>query len=123
MRRSTSRPRWRVIALSPGRSTCSRSDPPMTYLLDALAERAGEFIRLRRDIHRHPELAFEEHRTAALVAGKLEDWGYEVERGIGGTGVVGRLVRGDGRRRLGLRADMDALPIAEASGREWSSAN
>ncbi|WP_427913484.1 M20 aminoacylase family protein [Ramlibacter sp. MMS24-I3-19] len=93
----------------------------MTYLLDALAERAGEFIRLRRDIHRHPELAFEEHRTAALVAGKLEDWGYEVERGIGGTGVVGRLVRGDGRRRLGLRADMDALPITEASGRQWSS--
>ena len=94
----------------------------MTYLLHALNERAGEFIRLRRDIHRHPELAFEEHRTAALVADKLEGWGYEVERGVGGTGVVGRLVRGDGHRRLGIRADMDALPIVEASGREWSSA-
>jgi len=94
----------------------------MTYLLHALNERAGEFIRLRRDIHRHPELAFEEHRTAALVADKLEGWGYEVERGVGGTGVVGRLVRGDGSRRLGIRADMDALPILEASGREWSSA-
>ncbi|MEO8022350.1 M20 aminoacylase family protein [Polaromonas sp.] len=94
----------------------------MTYLLDALVERAGEFIRLRRDIHRHPELAYEEHRTAALVADKLEAWGYQVERGIGGTGVVGRLVRGDGQRRLGLRADMDALPIHEASGVEWSSA-
>ncbi|MGV3570589.1 MAG: M20 aminoacylase family protein [Ramlibacter sp.] len=93
----------------------------MTYLLQALAERAGEFIRLRRDIHRHPELAFEEHRTAALVADKLDGWGYEVERGIGGTGVVGRLVRGDGPRRLGLRADMDALPIQEASGAEWAS--
>ena len=93
----------------------------MTYLLHALNERAGEFIRLRRDIHRHPELAFEEHRTAALVADKLEGWGYEVERGVGGTGVVGRLVRGDGRRRLGIRADMDALPIHEASGREWAS--
>lgn len=92
------------------------------YLLDALAQRSGEFIRLRRDIHRHPELAFEEHRTAALVADRLEDWGYAVERGIGGTGVVGRLVRGDGPRRLGLRADMDALPIAEASGRAWTSA-
>lgn len=94
----------------------------MTYLLHALAERSGEFIRLRRDIHRHPELAFEEHRTAALVADKLESWGYAVERGVGGTGVVGRLVRGDGRRQLGLRADMDALPITEASGREWASA-
>jgi hippurate hydrolase len=93
----------------------------MTYLLHALNERAGEFIRLRRDIHRHPELAFEEHRTAALVADKLEGWGYAVERGVGGTGVVGRLVRGDGPRRLGIRADMDALPILEASGREWSS--
>ena len=92
----------------------------MTYLLHALSERAGEFIRLRRDIHRHPELGFEEHRTAALVADKLEGWGYAVERGVGGTGVVGRLVRGQGRH-LGLRADMDALPIAEASGREWAS--
>ncbi len=93
----------------------------MTYLLQALQARAGEFISLRRDIHRHPELAFEEHRTAALVADKLEGWGYAVERGIGGTGVVGTLVRGQGTRRLGLRADMDALPIAEASGAEWSS--
>jgi hippurate hydrolase len=93
----------------------------MTYLLDALQARAGEFISLRRDIHRHPELAFEEHRTAALVADKLEGWGYAVERGIGGTGVVGTLVRGRGRRRLGLRADMDALPIVEASGAGWAS--
>jgi hippurate hydrolase len=95
----------------------------MTYLLDALTERAGEFIRLRRDIHRHPELGFEEHRTAALVAGKLEHWGFAVERGVGGTGVVGTLVRGNGARRLGIRADMDALPIDEASGHEWTSAH
>jgi hippurate hydrolase len=95
----------------------------VTYLLDALQARAGEFISLRRDIHRHPELAFEEHRTAALVADKLEGWGYAVERGIGGTGVVGTLVRGTGTRRLGIRADMDALPIDEASGAEWSSAH
>jgi len=93
----------------------------MTYLLDALHARIGEFVRLRRDIHQHPELAFEEHRTAALVADKLEGWGYTVERGIGGTGVVGRLVRGTGSRRLGLRADMDALPIDETSGVEWAS--
>jgi hippurate hydrolase len=94
----------------------------MSYLLQALQARVGEFISLRRDIHRHPELAFEEHRTAALVADKLEGWGYAVERGIGGTGVVGTLVRGTGSRRLGLRADMDALPMDEASGTEWTSA-
>jgi len=93
----------------------------VTYLRDALEARAGEFIRLRRDIHRHPELAFEEHRTAALVADKLQAWGYAVERDIGGTGVVGTLVRGKGNKRLGIRADMDALPIDEASGAEWSS--
>ena len=93
----------------------------MTYLLDALQPRVGEFVSLRRDIHRHPELAFEEHRTAALVADKLQAWGYQVERGLGGTGVVGTLVRGSGQRRLGLRADMDALPIQEASGADWSS--
>jgi hippurate hydrolase len=93
----------------------------VTYLLHALQARAGEFISLRRDIHRHPELAFEEHRTAALVADKLEAWGYAVERGIGGTGVVGTLVRGQGKKRLGIRADMDALPIDEASGAEWTS--
>jgi hippurate hydrolase len=93
----------------------------VTYLLQALQARAGEFISLRRDIHRHPELAFEEHRTAALVADKLEGWGYAVARGIGGTGVVGTLVRGEGTRRLGIRADMDALPIDEASGVAWAS--
>jgi hippurate hydrolase len=95
----------------------------MTYLLDALHARVGEFVALRRDIHRHPELAFEEHRTAALVADKLEGWGYAVTRGVGGTGVVGTLVRGSGRRRLGLRADMDALPIQEATGKPWASAH
>ena len=88
----------------------------MTHLLKALSARAGEFIDLRRDIHRHPELAFEERRTAALVADRLEAFGYAVERGIGGTGVVGTLVRGTGAKRLGIRADMDALPIDEATG-------
>ena len=93
----------------------------MTYLREALTARVGEFIQLRRDIHRHPELAFEEHRTAELVASKLESWGYQVHRGLGGTGVVGTLKRGTSTRSLGLRADMDALPIQEASGAEWSS--
>ena len=91
------------------------------YLGDALASRIGQFVKLRRDIHAHPELGFEEHRTSALVAAKLADWGYEVFTGIGGTGVVGRLSRGEGKRRLGLRADMDALPIQETPGRQWAS--
>ena len=95
----------------------------MTALVHALHARAAEFVSLRRDLHRHPELGFDEHRTAALVAERLQAWGYAVERGVGGTGVVGTLVRGDGPRRLGLRADMDALPIAEASGVAWASAH
>ncbi len=94
---------------------------PMNPLLDELNAQADTFIALRRDIHRHPELAFDEHRTSALVADKLQSWGYAVERGLGGTGVVGQLVRGDGQRRLGLRADMDALPIDEATGLDYAS--
>ena len=93
----------------------------MNDLLQAMQARADEFIGVRRDIHRHPELAFDEHRTAHRVAERLERWGYRVARGIGGTGVVGTLVRGQGTRRLGIRADMDALPIDEASGAAWSS--
>ena len=84
-------------------------------------EALEEFIGLRRDIHRHPELAYEEHRTSALVADKLRQWGYNVTTGLGGTGVVGQLVRGTGKVRIGLRADMDALPIQENNGLAWSS--
>ena len=93
----------------------------MTYLRDVLSARVGEFIQLRRDIHRHPELAFEEHRTSELVASKLKAWGYSVHRGLGGTGVVGTLQRGNSKRSLGLRADMDALPIQEKTGLDWAS--
>ena len=92
-----------------------------TTLLDDLHAQADAFIDIRRDIHRHPELGFDEHRTSALVAERLEAWGYAVERGLGGTGVVGRLERGNGERRLGLRADMDALPIDEATGLDYAS--
>ncbi|MEP7056202.1 MAG: M20 aminoacylase family protein [Caldimonas sp.] len=69
----------------------------------------------RRDIHAHPELGFEETRTADLVARELEGFGLEVHRGIGRTGVVGTLRTGSGSGALGLRADMDALPIREAN--------
>ena len=68
---------------------------------------------LRRDIHAHPELAFQERRTADLVAAYLEPLGIDVRRGLAGTGVVGRLQCGDSGRAIGLRADMDALPLKE----------
>ena len=73
----------------------------------------GSFVALRRDIHAHPELGFEEHRTAALVADRLRQWGIDVHTGIAGTGVVGVLRNGDGPRSIGLRADLDALPLQE----------
>lgn len=92
-----------------------------SYLGANLAARVGEFVRIRRDIHAHPELAFAEHRTAALVAGKLRDWGYDVCTGLGGTGVVGTLRRGSSQRAIGVRADMDALPIQEAGDKPWRS--
>lgn len=76
-------------------------------------EDMGSFVALRRDIHAHPELGFEEHRTAALVADRLRHWGIEVYTGIAGTGVVGVLRNGDGPRSIGLRADLDALPLQE----------
>lgn len=81
-----------------------------------------EFIILRRHIHSAPELAFEEHETATLVSDKLASWGYKVSTGIGGTGVVGQLRRGTGNACLGLRADMDALPISEQTQLPWASA-
>jgi hippurate hydrolase len=75
----------------------------------------AELTAIRRDIHAHPELGMTEHRTADLVARKLEEWGIEVHRGVGVTGVVGVLRNGNGQASIGLRADMDALPIEEAT--------
>ena len=77
---------------------------------------ADQMTDWRRDFHRHPELGFDENRTSARVAELLESFGLEVHRGIGGTGVVGVLQRGNDHRSIGLRADMDALPIREANG-------
>ena len=91
--------------------------------LQAVRPHAEEFIGFRRDIHHHPELSFKEHRTSDLVAERLQAWGYQVERGLGGTGLVGQLRRGDGQRTLGLRADMDALPIKEETGLKYASRN
>ncbi|MEM5327611.1 M20 aminoacylase family protein [Paraburkholderia sp. JHI2823] len=87
----------------------------------AIAAIEEEMIALRHEIHAHPELGFEEFVTSDLVAQRLTGWGYEVHRGLGGTGVVGTLKVGDGKQRLGLRADMDALPIHENTGLEYAS--
>ena len=73
----------------------------------------ASMMEWRHDIHRYPELGFEESKTAAKVAELLSEWGIETHEGIGGTGVVGVLRRGDSNRTIGLRADMDALLIAE----------
>ncbi|MGJ7510584.1 M20 aminoacylase family protein [Variovorax sp. GT1P44] len=80
-----------------------------------------EMVGLRRQIHANPELGYEEFQTSDLVAERLARWGYTVHRGLGGTGVVGTLKVGDGGRRLGLRADMDALPMTETTGLSWAS--
>lgn len=81
-------------------------------LVDSFAD-ISRFVALRRDIHMHPELGFEEHRTSELVAARLREWGVEVHTGIAGTGVVGVLRSGSGARTIGLRADLDALPLQE----------
>jgi amidohydrolase len=84
-------------------------------ILDGIHAFHDELTGWRRDIHAHPELGFEEGRTSDLVAGRLADFGIEVHRGIGKTGVVGRLRVGNSPRTIGLRADMDCLPILEAN--------
>ncbi|KDB08866.1 amidohydrolase [Burkholderia sp. lig30] len=89
-------------------------------VLPEMAEIEAEMIALRHRLHAHPELGFEERATSDLVAECLTTWGYRVTRGLGGTGVVGTLTRGTGLR-LGLRADMDALPIREATQLPYAS--
>ncbi|ODA94484.1 amidohydrolase [Mesorhizobium sp. SEMIA 3007] len=83
-----------------------------------------EMTAWRRDLHAHPEFGFEEKRTAAFVAAKLREFGLDdVAEGVGGTGVVGTLKRGSGNRAIALRADMDALRIAEQSSAPYRSVN
>src|SRR6202021_3141972 len=90
--------------------------------IDQIEAFADELTAIRRDFHAHPEIGFEERRTSAIVAGKLQEWGLETHGGIGRTGVVGVL---RGRRAaggtIGLRADMDALPMDEKTNLPWRS--
>ncbi|SEA95960.1 M20 aminoacylase family protein [Paraburkholderia sartisoli] len=89
--------------------------------IDDLVPAAESLREIRHHIHHHPELAYEEVATAALVADKLEAWGWQVTRGVGRTGVVGTMKLGEGTRSIGIRADMDALPIVEQTGLPYAS--
>ncbi|OGB41106.1 MAG: amidohydrolase [Burkholderiales bacterium RIFOXYC2_FULL_59_8] len=84
-------------------------------IIDAILTQAPSLAALRRDLHAHPELCFQEQRTSDLVAAKLAEWGIPMHRGLGTTGVVGIVKNGSSNRAIGLRADMDALPMQEAN--------
>src|SRR5438093_1258324 len=85
-------------------------------LIESIAAEAPSIQALRRDLHAHPELGFEEQRTSDLIASTLTGWGIPVHRGLGRTGVVGMVRNGSSARAVGLRADIDALPVTERNG-------
>jgi len=95
----------------------------VTRFVAEIVDLLPALVACRHDLHAHPELAYDEHRTAGIVADALRDIGCEVATGIGGTGVVGVLRNGSSDRRIGLRADMDALPMQEATGLKYRSRN
>ena len=90
---------------------------------DEFADLLPALTALRHDLHAHPELAFAEHRTAGIVARALRELGLEVHEGLGGTGVVGVLRAGAIRRSVGLRADMDALPLTDRKSTRLNSSH
>jgi len=92
-----------------------------TTLLERVRTYHAELTGIRRDIHAHPELGLATHRTAYAIADLLKSWGIEVHRLVDGAGVVGVLRSGNGQRSIGLRADMDALPIHEQTGAAYRS--
>ena len=93
------------------------------FLIPEIEASHDEIKALRRTIHAHPELRYEETATSNLVAENLQRWGLTVHRGMGKTGVVGVLKRGNGAKCIGLRADMDALPINEVNTFDHRSQN
>ena len=82
-------------------------------LIEPILADAAAITAIRRDIHAHPELCFQEQRTSDLIAKALTDWGIPIHRGLGTTGVVAILKNGNSARAVGLRADIDALPMSE----------
>ncbi|SUW65799.1 Uncharacterized hydrolase YxeP [Buttiauxella agrestis] len=91
------------------------------FVIPEIKASEDEMIAIRHYLHANPELSLEEFKTSDLVAKQLESWGYKVTRGIGTTGVVGSLKKGDSNKSIGLRADMDALPIFEETNLPWAS--
>jgi hippurate hydrolase len=91
--------------------------------LEDLHDSKDQLVEIRRHIHQHPELSYEEFDTSELVAQKLASWGYAVTRNVGGTGLVGTLRAGSSTRSIGVRADMDALPIQEQTGLPYASSH
>ncbi len=108
-----------MTALDVRTTNCS-TGPPMSTI-DHIEASSKDLVAWRRDFHANPEIGFQEARTSALVAERLAAFGCEVHRAIGGTGVVGVLRSGNGAAAIGLRADMDALPIEEIAGRAHGS--
>src|SRR6218665_4050520 len=84
-------------------------------LIDSIVQNTPTIAAVRRDLHAHPELCFEENRTADKVVAKLTEWGIPFHRGLGTTGVVGIIKSGTSAKAIGLRADMDALPMQEVN--------
>jgi hippurate hydrolase len=113
-------PCGRIVAAQTVREGSS-SMSGLPGVIPEIQDEAEEFVTLRQRIHAHPELGFEEQVTSRLVIEKLTEWGYEVTTGIGETGVVARLRAGTSTRSVGIRADMDALPIHEETGLPYAS--
>lgn len=93
----------------------------MNNYISYMQQHFQEFVKIRQDIHQHPELGFQEHRTSQIVQTLLKNWGYSVYTGYGNTGVIGVLKKGNGDKSIGLRADMDALPITETTNLPYAS--
>ena len=95
----------------------------MKHIREHIDRTIDEMVAIRHQIHQNPELGFNEHKTGDKVASLLESWGFDVVRGVGKTGIVGTLKVGHGKKIIGIRADMDALPIEEETNLDYSSKN
>ena len=95
----------------------------MKHIREHIDKTIDEMVAIRHQIHENPEMGFNEHKTGDKVASLLESWGFDVVRGVGKTGIVGTLKVGNGKKVIGIRADMDALPIEEETNLDYSSKN